>query len=165
MNIVVAVNSDWGIGYNNKQSIVIDEDRQHFKRVTDGGVIIAGRKTFEDFGRPLPNRKNIVLTRDRTFNAHGVVVAHSMDEVLVKIADDDTDKVFVIGGESIYELFMPMCSYAHVTKIEAAPLSDVFFPNLDELPEWSLESRGETNVSGGVRYSFDRYVRALRAIA
>ncbi|MDR0490624.1 MAG: dihydrofolate reductase [Oscillospiraceae bacterium] len=160
MNIIVAVNSDWGIGYNNTQSIVISEDRRHFKKITDGGVLIAGRKTFEDLGRPLPDRKTIVITRDRKFNVKGVVVAHSVDEVLAKITDEDSGKVFVIGGGSIYRLFLPLCSNAYVTKIDAAPPSDTFFPNLDNMPEWSLETRGETRESGGVRYSFDRYVRS-----
>ena len=157
MNIVVAVNSDWGIGYNNTQSIVIPEDRMHFKELTDGGVVIAGRKTFKDIGRPLANRKNIVMSRDRSFKAAGVFVEHSVDAVLTMIADDDTDNVFVIGGGSIYELFLPMCSVAYVTKIEAAPPSDTYFHNLDESPIWSVASQGEACESGGVRYSFVVY--------
>ena len=161
MNVVVAVNSDWGIGYNNSQSIVISKDRSHFKKLTDGGILITGRKTFEDLGRPLPNRKTIVLTRDKKFNAKGVIAAHSVDEVLLKISDEDTGKVFVIGGASVYNLLLPMCSIAYVTKIEAAPPSDTFFPNLDEMPEWRLEDQGESLTSGNVRYSFNRYVRTL----
>ena len=157
MNLVVAVNNDWGIGYNNTQSIVIPEDRQHLQKITKGGTIIVGRKTFEDFGRPLPNRKNIVMTRDRNFMAGSVIVAHSVDEVLAKIADESTDNVFVLGGESIYNLFLPMCSYAYITKVEASPLSDTFFPNLDESPDWSLDDHGETRESKGIRYSFNKY--------
>ncbi|MCL2045034.1 MAG: dihydrofolate reductase [Oscillospiraceae bacterium] len=158
MNAIVAVNSDWGIGYNNTQSIVIDEDRKFFKTTTDGGTVIVGRTTFEDFGSPLPNRRNIVMTRDEDFTAEGIFVAHTIDEVLALVANDDPDKVFVIGGGSIYNMFLHLCSYAYITKIDAAPLSNVFFPNLDELPDWTVDIKGETLESVGVKYSFDRYV-------
>ena len=157
MNTIVAVNSDWGIGYNNTQSIVINEDRQYFRKITDGGTVIVGRMTYEDYGSPLPNRKNIVLTRDKDFNVPEVHVAHTTDEVFALIANDDPDSVFVIGGSSIYSTFLPMCTYAYVTKIRATPLSNVFFPNLDDLQNWSLITKGETLESGGVRYSFDIY--------
>ena len=177
MNIIVAVYNDWGIGYNGTQTIVIPEDRRHFKEITYGGVVIAGRKTFEDIRAPLPGRKNIILTRDRHFKIPGAVIAHSIDETLALIADEDPDRVFVIGGGSVYKMFLPLCAYAFVTKIGASPLSDTFFPDLDALPEWRPESSetgtrdhlaasrrlsGEGNEYGfdagtGVRYSFCLY--------
>ena len=157
MNIIVAVNSDWGIGYNNTQSIVIPEDRKNFTRITNSGTVIAGRKTFEDFGVPLPNRKNIILTHDRNFKVRGIIAAHSVDEVLAMVSDDEADKVFVIGGGSVYSQFLPLCSCAFITKIEASPPSDTYFPNLDKMPGWFQESHGETRVSLGIHYSFDFY--------
>ena len=159
MNIIVAVNRDWGIGFNGSQTIVIPEDRRYFLKMTGGGTVIVGRKTFEDIGSPLPNRKNIILTRDAGLNPAGVIVAHSVNEVLALVAGDEPGKVFVIGGGSVYELFLPICSYAYVTKIEAAPLSDVFFPNLDESPEWTLENQSEAQESTGVRYTYNVYKR------
>ena len=138
MNLIVAVNSDWGIGWNGTQTIVIPEDRRHFVDTTKGGVVIVGRKTFEDFRKPLPNRKNVILTSDRGFRAEGAVVAYSVAEVLSEVSGDDPDKVFVIGGESVYRLMLPMCRRAYVTKIQASPPSDTFFPNLDEMPDWSM---------------------------
>ena len=165
MNTIVAVNSDWGIGYNNTQSIVINEDRAYFRKTTEGGTVIVGRMTYEDYGSPLPNRKNIILTRDTDFRANGVRIAHTVDEVLSLITEEDPDKVFVIGGGSIYSMFLPLCTYAYVTKIKATPLSNVFFPNLDELPDWKLDIKGEILESGGVKYSFDRYVNAAVANA
>ena len=157
MKIIVAVNSDLGIGYNNTQSIVIPEDRRNFHALTKGGIVVAGRKTFEDFGRPLTNRKNIILTHDRKFKAGGVIAAHSVDEVLAIIAEYDSNNVFIIGGGSVYIQFLPMCTLAYVTKIDAAPPSDTYFPSLDELPGWSLETQGETLESKGLRYSFNLY--------
>ena len=157
MNVIVAVNSDWGIGYNSTQSIVIPEDRKNFSNITKNGTVIAGRKTFEDFGIPLPKRKNIVLTHNMKYDVKGIIAAHSVDEVLSIIEGDDTDKVFVIGGGSVYSQFLHMCSYAYITKIDATPPSDTYFPNLDTAPGWSPESIGETRVSLGIRFSFDLY--------
>ena len=157
MNVIAAVNIDWGIGFEGAQSIVIPEDRRHFRELTVGGVIIAGRKTFEDLGKPLPNRKNIILTRDRSFLVDGAVTAHSVDEVLAEIADDDPGKVFVIGGGEVYRLLLHRCTVAYITRIEAAPQSDTFFPNLDAAHGWHLEHRGEANESNGVKYSFCLY--------
>ena len=165
MNIIVAVNSDWGIGYNGAQSIIIPEDRRHFMKTTVGGVVIAGRKTFEDVGKPLPNRKNIILTRDISLTVDGAVVVHSASGALEKIAGSPTGKVFIIGGESIYKLFLPMCDLAYITKIEASPPSDTFFPNLDKLPEWKEIVKGrpmehiitENNQPKTINYSFTIY--------
>ena len=142
MNAIVAANADWGIGCGGTQSIVIPEDRQHFKNITNGGVVIAGRKTFEDFGRPLPNRRNIVLTRSESFSAQGIIAVRSLPQLMAAIDGDDPAGVFVIGGESIYRALLPMCEYAYVTKIDAAPPSDTFFPNLDEMPEWEIAEQG-----------------------
>lgn len=139
MNIIVAVNSDWGIGYKGTQSIVISEDRRRFKQLTEYGVVITGRRTYEDFHRPLPNRKNIILTHDSSFRADGAVVRHSVSDVLDEISSDDPEKVFIIGGGGVYEAFLPYCTVAYITKIEAAPLSDTFFPNLDEMTDWRKE--------------------------
>jgi len=157
MNAIVAVYSDWGIGFEGKQPIVIAEDRRFFSEMTGGGVIIAGRKTFEEFSGRLSNRKNIILTQDKDFAAEGVIVAHSVDDVLAEITGDTADRIFILGGAEIFRLFMPMCTTAYVTKIEATPESDAFFPNLDELPDWSLTQRGAVNESNGVRYSFNIY--------
>ena len=163
MNIIVAVYSDWGIGYNGSQPVVIPEDRRYFREITDGGVVIAGRRTFEDFPGALPNRKNIVLTKDSSYAADGAIVVHSVKEALEETAGVDPDKVFVIGGGEIYRLFLPMCNTAYVTKIEASPESDTFFPNLDALPDWELARSSETLESNGIEYTFCIYLRKSSA--
>ena len=157
MNIIVAVYSDMGIGYKGTQTIVIPEDRRRFKELTDGGTVIFGRRTFEDISRLLPNRKNIVLTRDMDLKPEGVVIAHSVSDVLEEVRGDDPKKIFVIGGGEVYRQFLPVCNRAYVTKIEATPLSDTFFPDLEALPGWELAERGETRDYNGVQYSFDIY--------
>lgn len=167
MNAIVAVNKDWGIGCGGTQSIVIPEDRRRFKTLTEGGAVIAGRKTFSDFGKPLPGRKNIILTNDPEFTADGAIIAHSVGDILAGIAGIPPEKVFVIGGESVYSLLLPLCDYAYVTRIDAEPESDTFFPNLDELPEWSVAEEGERtgysmtwkNQATVIGYTFVRYRR------
>ena len=160
MNAVVAVYSDWGIGYNGRQTVTAPEDRRLFRELTSGGVLIIGRKTFEELRAPLPNRRNIILTHDRTFAADGADIAFTADEALAMVADDDPHRVFVIGGGEIYSLFLPMCKYAYVTKFDSSPLSDTFFPNLDDLPRWSLEYESElrgTDSNCGIGYTFTKY--------
>ena len=152
------MNSDWGIGCDGKQTIVIPEDRNYFREVTDGGVVIVGRKTFESLGMPLFDRRNIILTQDKDYRADGAITVHSAEEVLAEVAGDDPESIFVIGGGEIYKLFLPLCLQAYVTKIEASPASDTFFPDLDDLPEWSLESEfGIRNPEPGISFSFCTY--------
>jgi len=157
MNIIVAVNKDWGIGYKGKQTVIIPEDRNYFREVTDGGIVIAGRKTFEKIGKPLPNRKNIVLTNNRDFNVRGVTVAHSIGQALEKIKPNSSHKVFIIGGAEVYNQFLPWCSYVYVTKIEAISDADRYFPDLDKLSDWELMHQGDIRQSNNIWFSFDLY--------
>jgi len=157
MKAIVAVNEDWGIGCSGKQSIVLPEDRRFFRETTTGGTIIAGRKTFEDFPGVLPNRKNIILTRDVGFKVDGAVVVHSFDDVLAEISADDPERVFVVGGGNIYDLFLPFCTAVYLTKIHVSPPSDTYFPNLDMMPDWVLESKSETKKSEEFEYTICIY--------
>ena len=161
MKAIVAVCSDFGIGKDGAQTIVIPEDRRRFKSLTYGGVLIAGRKTFEMLPGPLPGREHVVLTRNRNYTQKGATVAHSVTDVLAAIEGFSQDKVFVIGGGDIYRLFLPLCDYAYVTKIDAAPPSDTFFPDLDNMSDWSIESHEPkiwyTDKGITIRYSFDLY--------
>jgi dihydrofolate reductase len=160
MNLIVAVNSDWGIGKDGTQTVVIPEDRKRFRQLTDGATVIVGRRTLLDFpdGKPLPGRKNIVLTRNKHLKIDGATVVTTVDELFGVLKQTDPDRVFVIGGESVFKMLVPYCRYAYVTKIKSAPQSDVFFPNLDALENWTLEDAGEWNSYNGVEYAFQRYI-------
>jgi len=157
MNIIVAVNKDWGIGYKGEQTITIPEDRQYFKEITSGGIVIIGRKTFESIGKPLKQRKNIVLTNKRDFKIPGVTVVHSMNEALQKIPPNSSHKVFVIGGAEVYAQFLPWCSYVYVTKIDIETPSDRYFQDLDKLPDWDLMHKGDIIKHNDICFSFDLY--------
>ena len=141
MDLIVAVTTNWAIGKDNKLIFRTEEDTAFFRRMTQGKNIICGRKTLDSFpgGRPLPDRKNIVLTRDQDFKKDGVIVCHSKDEVMKKIASEDFNSVMVVGGEEIYRLFLNDCRLAFVTKFDVVALNaDCFFPNLDKNPDFSL---------------------------
>lgn len=158
MDMIVAVDLNWGIGCNGTQPVVIPEDRKFFRETTAGAAVIVGRRTLADFpgGRPLKNRRNIVLSKQAGLEIPGAEVVHGLDELrsLLKGVDG---KVFVIGGDSVYKLLMPYCEYAIITRINASPVVDTFITNLDESPDWELVEKGEKKCHEGTEYSFDKY--------
>ncbi len=158
MDGIVAVYSDWGIGSGGTQPIVIPEDRKRFVELTRGATVIAGRKTMEDFpgGAPLKNRSNIILTRHEV-EIEGACVVHSVDEVLERVYGHE--KVFVLGGASVFIEMFHHLDRVFVTKIGASPHSDAFFPNLDKHPDWQLTDAGEPFISNGMECCFCTYNR------
>ena len=156
MDAVVAVYSDWGIGARGTQPVVLKADRAHFRQLTDGAAVIVGRKTLEDFpgGKPLKNRHNIVVTR-QNIEVDGAQVAHNVQEGLALAAN--YDRSFVIGGASVYNEYFPHLSRVFVTFLDIVPHSDVFFPNLDDAPDWTQSEAGEWQQEDGVRFRFCTY--------
>lgn len=144
MNLIVAADANWGIGKDNKLLVSIPADMKFFRNTTTGNVVIMGRKTLESFpgGLPLKNRVNIVLTRDKNYQAKGAVVVHSVEEALEE-AKKYEEEVYVIGGDSVYKQMLPYCSKAYVTKIDFAYEADSFFPDLDKEGEWKVTGRSE----------------------
>lgn len=161
MNIIVAVDKHWGIGYNNKLLVSIPSDMKFFREMTTGKVVVMGRKTLESFpnGLPLKNRTNIVLTGNQDYHVKGALILHSPQEVLEELKNYEDEEIYVIGGESIYRQFLPYCSVAHVTKIDHAYQADAFFPNLDELEDWELTGDSEEQTYFDLEYRFLRYER------
>lgn len=165
LKAIVAVCDDWGIGLSGDMVVVNRADMRHFVRCTTGAPVIMGRRTLESFpgGRPLKNRRNIVLTRDVAFQREGVEVVHSVDEALAAVEGEPA--AWVIGGGEVYRQLLPRCIEAVVTKDHVTHPVDTFFPNLDEDPAWELASETvpETVLPGegdaGVSYSFATYRR------
>lgn len=157
MDAIVAVYSDWGIGAKGTQPVVLSADRKLFKTLTDGATVIVGRKTLEDFpnGKPLKNRRNIVVSR-QNIEIEGAEVVHSLGEAVALVGEDPC---FVIGGASVFRQFYPVLDRVYVTKISLCPESDSFFPNLDESPEWILTDEGEELCENGIAYRFTCYER------
>ena len=158
MRLIAAVDKRWGIGLNNKLLISIPDDMKFFMETTTGNVVVMGRKTLESFpGRkPLKDRINIVLTRDKNYKVDGATVCHTKEEVLEEIKKYDTNNVYIIGGESIYRLFESECDTALITKIDFEYEADTFFPNLDE-SGWELVEESEEQTYFDIIYSFCTY--------
>ncbi|MBE5906702.1 MAG: dihydrofolate reductase [Lachnospiraceae bacterium] len=161
MNLIVAVDKNWGIGFENKLLVSIPDDMKFFRETTTGNVVVMGRKTLESFpgGRPLKNRTNIVLTRDPNYNGQGAVVVHSKEELMEELAKYDSDSIYVIGGESIYKMLLDECDVAHVTKIDYAYRADAHFPNLDEMPEWKIVADSDEQTYFDLEYKFYKYMK------
>lgn len=159
MDIIVAVDANWGIGKDGDLLHPISADLKYFRRKTTGNVLVMGRKTLESFPnkKPLPNRVNIVLTNNKNYEAEGAVLCHGIEK-LPEILKEYADKqIFVAGGGTIYAQLLPQCETAYVTKIYETYEADTVFPNLDENPEWELEEKGELQEENGVKFSFDIY--------
>lgn len=155
MEAIVAVYTDWGIGSEGTQPIVIPEDRHHFAAITRGATLIVGSKTLLDFpgSQPLKGRRNIVMTRHDS-NIPGAEVVHTPEEAAALCEGDE--KVFVVGGATVYMAMFPYLDTIYVTKIDATPRSDAYFPNLDSLPDWEQESC-ESFSSNGINCEFCVY--------
>ena len=149
MNIIVAVDKNWAIGKNNKMMWSIPADMRFFREKTTGHVVVMGRKTLESFpnGLPLKQRTNLILSRDRSYKVKGALVLHTMEELLEHLKEYDSSDIFIIGGESIYRQFLPYCDTAYVTRIDHAYDADTYFPNLDELLEWTMTEVSEEQTS------------------
>ncbi len=161
MNLIVAADKNWAIGYQNKLLISIPEDMRFFREETTGKVVIMGRNTLETFpgGRPLKNRTNIVISSKPDYTVNDAIVVHSVEEALDKVKAYKTEDVYVIGGASIYKQMLEFCNVAHVTRINYAYQADTFFPNLDERPEWVIEAESEERTYYDIEYTFYKYVR------
>jgi len=161
MNLIVAVTENWGIGCENKLLFRVSEDQRYFKSMTSGKVVVMGHNTFKSLpgGRPLKNRKNIVLSRDVALSIEGVTVCNSIEQLLTLIKNYDMSNVYVIGGEAIYTALLPYCNKAYITKFQAMPSADTFFPNVDEMPEWEVMEEHMQMEYDGLRYKFYVYER------
>lgn len=117
----------------------LSSDLKYFKKITTSHHIIMGRKTFASMGRPLPNRTNIVLTRDPHFIATGIIVAHSIEEALSIAYDNNEEEVFIIGGGEIYKQSQAFWDKVYLTKVMKTPTGNVVFPALEK-EKWNLLS-------------------------
>jgi len=133
--LIVAVSQNNVIGRDNQLPWHLPEDLQYFKSVTMGKPILMGRKTFDSIGRPLPGRKNIVITRDPQWTAEGVEVVNSLEDAMAAGAEaceaTDSDEIMVIGGAQIYRDCLPMADRLYLTRVEAEVEGDAFFPKID----------------------------------
>lgn len=164
MNLIAAVDRHWAIGYKGKLLNSIPEDMKFFRETTTNKVLIMGRKTLESFpnGLPLKNRVNIVLSRQKDYKVRDAIVVHSVEEALAKAAGYNDEDVYVIGGASIYEQFLPYCSVAHVTKMDYVYQADAYLADLDQDPQWLYVAESEEKTYFDLEYQFVMYIRKDR---
>ena len=164
MNVIVAVDENWAIGYKDELLVSIPNDHKMFREMTTGKVVVLGRKTLSTFpqGRPLKNRTNIILSTQPDYAVEGALVAHSLEEFLQLAEQYDTEDIFIIGGGSIYRQLLPHCDTVHVTKIDHAYQADTFFPNLDDDPEWEITADSDEQTYFDITYRFVKYERVKK---
>ena len=159
MNLIVAVDEIWAIGYKNELLVRIPNDHKMFRQMTTGKVVVLGRKTLETFpqGMPLPNRTNIILSKSEDYKVKDAIVVHSVEELLEELKKYNSEDVYIIGGESIYRQMLPYCDTAHVTKIDHAYEADTYFPNLDEDADWTITADSDEQIYFDLTYHFIKY--------
>ena len=157
MDIIVAVYDDWGIGCCGTQPVAVQADRTFFRKTTSGAAVIVGRKTLADFpgGRPLPKRRNIVLTR-QDIAIDGCEIAHSPEEAAAMVGQD---RAFVIGGGSVYEQMLPLCERVYVTKVHTTIPCDTYFRDLDQDPQWKAAQLLQQGEEDGLAFDMWLYER------
>lgn len=138
ISLVVAVSENGGIGKDNQLLWHLPNDLKFFKKVTSGHTVIMGRKTFESIGRPLPNRRNIVITRQKALNATGIETATSITDA-INLAKDE-EELFIIGGAEIYKQTLPLADRIYLTKVWVHLDADAFFQTLNP-EQWRVVER------------------------
>ncbi|MEC3885912.1 dihydrofolate reductase [Halobacillus sp. HZG1] len=160
ISFIFAMDKNRLIGKDNDLPWHIPNDFKFFKDTTWGKTIIMGRKTFESFPQPLPEREHIVITSNKNYDREGCTVIHSIDEIL-KMEQDNPDKEwFVIGGSVLFEKMLPHADRMYLTYIDASFEGDTYFPQYDE-SEWTLvsETKGLKDEKNPYDYYFRTYDR------
>lgn len=164
MNMIVAVDENWAIGNKGELLVRIPNDQKMFRMETTGKVVVLGRKTMDTFPqkRPLPNRTNIILTKNPQYEVKDAIVVHSIEELLEELTNYPDEDIYIIGGDSIYQQMLPYCDVAHVTWIEHAYEADSYFPNLDADPEWVMTEESDELTYFDIAYYFRKYERVKK---
>ncbi len=159
MKLIVAAAINWAIGYQGGLLFNLPDDMKFFKETTLDKVVVMGRKTLLSFpgGKPLRNRINIVLTRDKDFCEEGCIAVNSFDELFKELKKYKEDDIFVIGGGNIYNALYPYCSDALITKVDAIVNADTFLHNFDEDQDWYLSYASEIHENNGHKFTFNTY--------
>jgi dihydrofolate reductase len=163
ISLIAAMDERRGIGIEGRLPWRLSADLKKFRSLTMGHHLIAGRKTCESIGRPLPGRTMIIVTRDQQFQAAGCLVAHSVDEALAQAAARGESEVFIIGGAEIYAQTINRADRLYLTQVHATVAADVFFPEFDP-GAWSEKEvwRHAADEKNQYSFTFRELERKLR---
>lgn len=154
VSFVLARADNGVIGADNAIPWRIPEDMKRFRAITMGKPIVMGRKTWDSFPKkPLPGRTNIVITRDRAWQADGAVAVHSLEEALKRAESEKPDEIAVIGGAEIWKLALPFANRIHLTEVHMDAKGDVSVPAFDA-EHWRETAREDHATADGLRYSY-----------
>lgn len=155
---IVAVDKNFGIGYQGQLLEHIPEDMKFFKNKTSYSIVIMGRKTYDSLPKkPLPNRLNIVISNKYSGCAEGTIFM-AYEECKLRIESGQIQDAFIIGGESIYKQFLPYCDMIYLTHIDVSHDNiDAYFPNVTQIPEWSCVLKSDVKQYNNILYQFQTY--------
>ncbi len=156
LSIICILGKNREIGFQNKLLWDIPEDMEHFRRLTWGHTVIMGDRTFESIGRALPGRKNIVVSRDKNYQAPDCEVNNSLEDLL-HWAKSQPEEIFVIGGGQIYKQALPFAEKLYLTLVDDSPLADTFFPDYSR--DFVQVKSSEQKEYKGIKYKFTEYER------
>lgn len=161
MKLIAAVDKNWAIGKDNDLLFNIKEDMQFFRSTTLNKIVVMGRKTLESFpgSKPLKNRVNIVLSRDKNLKIEGATCVASLDELFDELEKYNTDDVFVIGGEAVYNMLIEYCDTAYITEIDSERDADKFITNISNLDDWYLKESSDIKEDNGIKFVFNTYAK------
>lgn len=152
ISIIVAHSKNMAIGKTNALVWHLPDDLKRFKKLTSGHPIIMGRKTYQSINRPLPDRTNIVITRDLDLEIPGCLVVHSLTEAIEKAREFDQEEIFIVGGAEIYKEALPLADRLYVTLVDKNVDGDAFFPEYSHL--FTKKISGEPGEFEGLKYSY-----------
>ena len=158
ISIIVAMSKNSVIGLRNELPWHISEDLKNFKKITLNHSVIMGRKTYYSIGKPLKDRKNIVISRDTSLKIDGVDVVNSLEKAILKT--DESSEIFIIGGQQIYSIALPLATHMYITKVNGIFDGDVFFPDYVE-DEWREIAREDLITDKDLRFSFLKYEKLI----
>jgi len=163
ISLIVAAATNNAIGKDGKMPWHLPNDLKHFKNITWGMPVVMGRKTFESLGKPLPGRKNIVITRQTQWQAPGVVAVRNFEDAVFLVREADVKEVMVIGGGEIYKALFDKADRIYLTRVHAEPEADTFFPVIHP-EQWHLVSQQnhEADAKNDYNYSFQVWERLGR---
>jgi dihydrofolate reductase len=160
LKILVAFDENRVIGKNNTLIWHLPADLKRFKTLTTGHVIIMGRKTFESIGKPLPNRTSIVISRQVDLQIEGAIIAHSVEEAILKAKSITREDIYIVGGAEIYALSLPLADQILVTQLHDIFDGDAYFPEIPtDTFEVTEKERGITDEKNAYQYSYITYTR------
>lgn len=158
LSLIAAIGKNNELGKNNQLLWKLPADMKHFRTTTSGHPVIMGRKTFESLGRPLPNRRNIVITRDKNYQSDSVDVVYSLEEAL-SLLDNTSGEAFIIGGGQIYTESIVKADKLYITHVDATLDADTFFPTIDSSWKKVSEEKHEKDTENEYSFILTEYIK------